>query len=106
MQMSLGQEPSVERRGRRPKARWARANREASVKRSNAANDNLINHTLSLWRRRSGRELSREDAREISENLAGFFEVLIQWSRATEPVPANDNSERSCCRAADARHER
>jgi hypothetical protein len=32
------------------------------------------------WQTRSRRELSREDAREIAENISGFFSVLNDWS--------------------------
>ena len=37
-----------------------------------AANDNLIDRTVAVWRPRSRRELRREDARQISENVAAF----------------------------------
>jgi hypothetical protein len=58
------------------------------------ANDNLIEQTRRLWRSRSGRDVSREDARQIAENVTGFFAVLAEWSRAEMPMPANDN--RAC----------
>ena len=35
--------------------------------------------TLELWSRRSTRPLTEEDAREIAENMAGFFRVLLEW---------------------------
>jgi hypothetical protein len=41
-----------------------------------------IDGTLSIWQRRKGQVLSREDARQITENIAGFFELLAMWSRA------------------------
>lgn len=44
--------------------------------------DELLHHTLQLWQPRVVRELSREDARQITENIAGFFLVLAEWSRA------------------------
>jgi hypothetical protein len=62
------------------------------VKPSEAANDKLINSTITLWRTRLRRDLSREDARQIVENVTGFFNVLAEWSRAELPVPANDNA--------------
>ena len=37
---------------------------------------------VSLLQPRTGRVLGREDAREITENLTGFFRVLQQWERA------------------------
>jgi hypothetical protein len=35
--------------------------------------------TLELWSRRSARPLTEEDAREIAENMTGFFRVLLEW---------------------------
>lgn len=37
--------------------------------------------TVSPWAVRTGRALSPEDDREIRQNLAGFFGVLLEWSR-------------------------
>ncbi len=34
--------------------------------------------------------LSREDARQITENVTGFFSILAKWSRAELAEPAND----------------
>ena len=67
----------------------------SSVKPSHAANDNLKNElrqrTRQVWQPRIGRDLSSEDARQIVENVAGFFAVLADWSRSERPNPANDN---------------
>lgn len=52
------------------------------MKLSRAGNDNLINRTIRLWQPRSRRSLSREDARQIVENVTGFFSILHEWSRA------------------------
>jgi hypothetical protein len=63
------------------------------------ANDNLIDQTRKVWQRRLGRNVSREDAREIAENVCGFFKILTEWSREELPKQANDNcaqSERQC----------
>ena len=62
----------------------------SSVKPSHAANDNLIEGTRKIWQPRLGRELSGEDARQIAENLTGFFTLLAEWSRSEMPIPAND----------------
>jgi hypothetical protein len=35
--------------------------------------------TIDVWDLRSSRPLTDEDARQISENLVGFFRVLIEW---------------------------
>jgi hypothetical protein len=62
------------------------------LKPSDAANDNLIDRTREVWKVRLGRDLSREDARQIVENVTGFFTILTEWSRAEMPVPANDTT--------------
>ncbi len=65
------------------------------MKPSHAENDNLIDRTIELWEPRLRRDLSREDARQIVENVAGFFGILAEWSRAEIPTPASDIDERS-----------
>ena len=62
------------------------------MKPSHAANDNLIGRTREAWKPRLGRDLSQEDARQIVENVIGFFAILAEWSRAEIPVPANDTT--------------
>ncbi|HVT28219.1 MAG TPA: hypothetical protein VHE81_09410 [Lacipirellulaceae bacterium] len=42
----------------------------------------LIQHTIRVWEPRLGRTLSEEDARQIPENVVGFFRVLHSWDRA------------------------
>ena len=43
--------------------------------------DELIDQTLAVWQPRSARRLTREDARQIVENIAGFFQVLARWDQ-------------------------
>jgi hypothetical protein len=38
---------------------------------------------LAYWQSRASHLLSEEDAREISDNLAGLFETLAEWTSAT-----------------------
>jgi hypothetical protein len=68
-----------------------------SVKSSRAANDNLkdrlIWRTREVWQSRVERDLADEDARQIAENVTGFFSVLHEWSRAETLAMANDNHE-------------
>ena len=52
------------------------------MKASSAANDDLIDRTIALWEPRCQRDLSCEDARQIIENVTGFFSTLLEWSRA------------------------
>ena len=68
------------------------------MKPSRAQNDNLINHTCQVWQRRLGRNLSREDARQIIKDVTGFFNVLTEWAEAS--TPANDDSFRGEVRHA------
>lgn len=62
------------------------------MKPSQVANDNLIGRTRQIWRSRFGRDLTDEDARQVTQNITGFFSVLAEWSRAKMPTPANDAS--------------
>ena len=41
----------------------------------------LTDQTVDVWQSRTLRRLSNEDAREITENLIGFFSILGEWSR-------------------------
>jgi hypothetical protein len=58
-----------------------------------AANDNLLDRTIALWRHRLGREISREEARQVTENVTGFFTVLLEWSRCETLAAANENKQ-------------
>jgi len=40
----------------------------------------LTEHTIAVWQKRTPRRLNKEDAREITENLSGFFTILAEWS--------------------------
>jgi hypothetical protein len=66
------------------------------VKPSHAVNDklkdDLIRRTREIWQPRLGRDLSREDARQIAANVNGFFAVLAEWSRVELPARTNDNA--------------
>ena len=60
------------------------------MKPSHAVNDNQIDRTRKVWQPRVGRDLTDEDARQITENVTGFFAILAEWARAEMPTPAND----------------
>jgi hypothetical protein len=55
-----------------------------------SSNDDLFDRTCEVWQPRIGRNLTDEDARQISENVTGFFSILAEWSRAEVLPPAND----------------
>ncbi len=78
----------------------------SSVKPSHEADDNLIDRTRQVWQPRIGRDLSREDARQIAENVTGFFAVLAEWSRAEVPSQAKDTGKRAASDNEEAHHER
>ena len=66
----------------------------SSVKAANDnLNDELIGRTREVWQPRLGRDLSRDEAKQIAANVTGFFAVLAEWSRADMPDPANDNGD-------------
>jgi hypothetical protein len=43
----------------------------------------LVEETQRVWQSRLGRDLSREEARQLTSNIIGFFRTLSDWS-ATE----------------------
>jgi len=68
--------------------------------------DDLVGQTQKVWQPRLGRELSREDARQIAANITGFFSVLAEWWRTEKPAPANDPSAPAVSEPTEAQHER
>jgi hypothetical protein len=74
------------------------------VKISHAANDHLIDRTRKVWQPRIGRNFTNEDARQISENVTGFFAILAEWSRLE--MPANDAAKPGASDNEGVRHER
>jgi hypothetical protein len=42
----------------------------------------FIDETIAIWQKRTRRRLTREDGREIIENMTGFFRILQEWDRA------------------------
>lgn len=67
--------------------------------------DDLIRRAREVWQPRLGRDLSREDVRQIAKNVTGFFSVLAEWSRAELPPPANDTATADASKSGEARHD-
>ena len=44
----------------------------------------LIDQTLEFWQALSPKTLTREDAREMIENVTGFFQLLKEWQLADQ----------------------
>jgi len=44
-----------------------------------AVDDAFLDRTAQLFEQRTGRNLTREDARQIVENVTGLFRLLSEW---------------------------
>jgi hypothetical protein len=44
----------------------------------------LIKQTISIFESRTGRKISKENARQAVENISGFFQVLQDWAKAED----------------------
>ena len=56
----------------------------------------FLDKTVAFWQPRTARKLTREDARQMIENISGFFRVLAEWdakagARAAQPSPGDAN---------------
>jgi len=49
---------------------------------SSALPVSFLDETIKFWQPRSERTLTREDAREMIENMTGFFNILDEWYEA------------------------
>ncbi|KUM25903.1 hypothetical protein AU467_23925 [Mesorhizobium loti] len=49
--------------------------------RTRAVDNALLDRTVQLFEARTGRSLSKEDARQIVENVSGFFRILAEWQK-------------------------
>jgi hypothetical protein len=75
------------------------------MKSSHAAHDDLFDRTREVWQPRIGRNLTDEDARQIAENVTGFFAILAEWSRAEVPPATNDTGKPAASENGEARHD-
>jgi hypothetical protein len=76
------------------------------MKSSHAAHDDLFERTRKVWQPRIGRNLTNEDARQIAENITGFFAILAEWSRAEVPPPTNDTGKPVASDDKEVHHDR
>jgi hypothetical protein len=51
-----------------------------------AERGDFIEQTIDIWQKRTDRRLTREDGREIIENITGFFTILQEWERKERTV--------------------
>ncbi len=54
--------------------------------------DKRIKATADFWSRKTGKPVSKEDAREINANISGFFSVLRGWDEKERRSAAHDDS--------------
>ena len=52
-----------------------------------AAGERLIEETIALWQSRCPRPVSAEEARQMIENVAGFFNLLARWEAEERRQP-------------------
>ncbi len=54
---------------------------EHQVRHSRRLSDELVEDARRVFQKRTERILTSEDARQILENLTGFFSILHEWDR-------------------------
>ena len=79
------------------------------MKRLNALNHGDISRQITptrhFWQPRLERDLGDVDARQILENLTGFFSVLAEWSRAEKIADAIDATAPASPNEGEVRHD-
>jgi G:T-mismatch repair DNA endonuclease (very short patch repair protein) len=46
----------------------------------------FLDQTVTFWQPRTSRKLTREDGRQIAENVSAFFRILLEWEAAERSV--------------------
>jgi len=54
----------------------------------------LLEETIRFWQPRTSRLLTHEDARQMVENVTGFFTILEGWSVAADTRPSKPEAGR------------
>ena len=54
----------------------------------------LLEETIRFWQPRTSRLLTPEDARQMVENVTGFFTILEGWSVAADARPSEPEADR------------
>ncbi|MEE4450502.1 hypothetical protein [Novosphingobium resinovorum] len=66
----------------RPDNGMAEWSGEGKARHSRRFSDALVEKARRVFQKRTSRKLTNEDARQMLENLTGFFRVLHEWDRA------------------------
>jgi len=48
--------------------------------------EQFVDRTIEVWQPRASKVLTREDGRQIAENVTGFFQILMEWDAAEQPA--------------------
>jgi hypothetical protein len=54
----------------------------------------LLEETIQFWQQRTSRPLTHEDARQMVENVTGFFTTLQHWYAAADARPSEPKADR------------
>jgi hypothetical protein len=57
--------------------------------------NNFLESTRQFWQSRTERQLTIEDARQIAENVVGYFRLLLEW-QAAERRPPSELPQEGC----------
>jgi hypothetical protein len=49
----------------------------------------FLDHTIDVWQPYTDRPLTREDARQIAQNVSGFFRILREWAEEERTAAAS-----------------
>ena len=76
------------------------------MKPSPAESNTMTGRTRNVWQPRNRRNLTDEDARQIAENVTGFFTILAEWPRAATPAQENPSDVPAASNTTEVCHER
>ena len=77
-----------ERDGNRPDASI-----DGTPRHSRRFSDELVEDARRVFQKRTTRTLTNEDARQMLENLVGYFTVLHEWDRARSGRPPDGSAD-------------
>ena len=55
-------------------------------------NTDFVDQTVTFWQPRTSRKLTREDGRQIVENVTAFFRILLEWETAARKAATEQES--------------
>lgn len=99
LRSSMDTSPTAAVRSRKKRAASVPARVGDDGARARSSTNALLDETIAIWQPRAPRRLTREDARQIIENMTGFFSVLREWDRAeraSAAPPMPDGSGPEC----------